>query len=87
MAITDFLTNPSNAAEVIALVTTLFTLLSKKAGYWSLFILYLVITISIEILGYYFRAILKQPNYQFYNFFMIIQVLFFTFLFLHPWQM
>lgn len=81
MAITQFLTNPTTLAELIALVTALFTLFNKKAGYWSLFILYLLITILIEIGGYYFRVELKKPNYPFYNFFMIVQFLLFAFLF------
>jgi hypothetical protein len=81
MAITDFLTNPTNAAEVIALIAALCTLTHRGSGYWSYFILYLSITIAIEILGYYFRAVLKQPNYPFYNFFMIFQALFFSYLF------
>jgi len=81
MAIIQFLSNPTNAAELIALVAALFILLNKKAGYWSFCIPYLLITILIEAAGYYFRVELKKPNYAFYNFFMIIQLLFFAFLF------
>ena len=81
MAIIQFLSNPSNAAEVIALVIALLTLTGKRAGYWSLFILYLAITIAVEITGFYYRTVLVKPNYPFYNFFMIAQVLFFAFLF------
>jgi hypothetical protein len=81
MALIDFLTNPTNAAEMISLVTSLCTVTRKQAGYWSLFSLFLIITLVIEGAGFYYRAILKQPNYPFYNFLMIVQVLFYSFLY------
>lgn len=81
MAIIDFLTNPTNAAEIITLVSSLCLVIRKRAGYWRLFILFLSITVLIEWTGFYYRTMLKQPNYPFYNFLMILQLLFYTLLF------
>jgi hypothetical protein len=81
MAITTFLSNPTNTAEVIAFAAAVFTLFNRRAGYWKSFILYLFLTIVTEVTGYYFRVVLQQPNYPFYNLFMLIQSLFFAFLF------
>lgn len=81
MAISSFFSNPSNLAEAIALAVGLATLSYKKVAYWRLFLLYLFITICIELVGFYFRSVLKKPNYPVYNFFMILQSLFFAFIF------
>ncbi len=81
MAISNFLSNPSNIAEIIALIVALLTLSSKKAGYWRLFILYLAITIAVEAAGSYLHFVLEKQNYPLYDLFMIVQALFFAFLF------
>jgi hypothetical protein len=81
MAITQFLTNPTNAAELIALGFALFSLRGKHSGYWRYFILYLLFLILLEGTGFYYRAILKEPNYPFYNFLMVVQSFYFSFLF------
>ena len=80
MAVTEFLKDPITIVEVTALVMSLFTLASKKAGYWSLFIFYLIITVTAETIGYYFHEI-QQSNYSVYHVFNLIQIFFFSFFF------
>lgn len=81
MAIINFLTTPATIAELMALVAALLTVRDKRSGYWRFFILYLVITLSVESAGFYMRTVLRVSNQQLYNFFMLIQALSFAFLF------
>ena len=81
MAINNFLTNPTNIAEIFALGVALCTAKGTRGTYWSLFSLFLLVTLSIESLGYYYRVVLVKPNYLFYNLFMVIQMAFFSILF------
>jgi hypothetical protein len=81
MAIIKFLSNPSNLAEVLVLATGIFTLANKRFGYWRLFLFYLSVTIAVEAMGFYLHFFLDKPNYQIYNIFLIVQAIFFSFLF------
>src|ERR1700761_1895280 len=81
MAITPFLTNPTTIAEIVAFIAALFCLAGRGAGYWSAFILFLLVTLSVGITGFYLRSH-HHPNHILYNVFMIIQVCVYTFLFL-----
>jgi hypothetical protein len=80
MAITAFFTI-SVCAEITALLMAIITLFNKQKSYWFLFVIYLIITLLVEAAGFYKGALLKIPNHVFYNFLMIVQVLFFTRLF------
>lgn len=81
MAIINFF-SVAVCAEIIALLAALFTIQNKQSLYWRLFILYLLITITIEAFGFYYATSLHRSNYPFYHSLMIMQVLFFTFLFI-----
>jgi hypothetical protein len=85
MAITDFF-NTAVCAELAAFITALVVFAGRRYGYWSLFIAYLFITIAVEAAGFYTKTVLRAPNYPYYNFLMIVQVLFFSYLFFrfHP---
>jgi hypothetical protein len=73
--------NTAVCMEILALIAAIVCLTSKRSGYWALFLAFLLITLSIEGFGYYYKVILKLPNYIFYNMLMLIQVVFFSFLF------
>ncbi|MEJ8818777.1 hypothetical protein [Lacibacter sp. H407] len=81
MAITDFLTNPVTIAELLALVGACVFLLSEKAGYWRLFILFCVVLLLAELTGFYMRTVMVKSNHAVYNLLMPVQVAFFLFLF------
>lgn len=80
MAIIQFF-NTAACAEIVAFITAVFALPRRANTYWRLFIIYLFITILVEIIGFYYRFELQKPNYPFYNGYMIIQAAFFSFLF------
>jgi hypothetical protein len=80
MAITDFLTNPTTIAELAALLVALFFLLQKKAGYWQLFVMYAGVLLLAELVGFYMRTVLVQPNHVVYNLLMLLQAAFFLYL-------
>ena len=79
MAIIDFF-DIAVCAEIVSLLAALFLLRSKQKTYWILFIIFLIITLMVEGEGYYLGE-LKKTNHAYYNFLMIVQVLFYSLLF------
>lgn len=80
MAITNFFTNPITIAELAALAAACFFLSVKKAGYYQLFIFYLLAVLLAEFTGFYMRTVLVKPNHMVYNTLMMVQVVFFLYL-------
>jgi hypothetical protein len=80
MALINFF-NITVCVEIVAFMAALFFLHNKAASYWRLFILYLALTILTEFFGFYFHFRLEKPNYPLYNFLMIVQAAFFSFMF------
>lgn len=81
MAITDFVYNPTTIAEVLALAAAIIFLPVRKAGYPGLFVYYLLAVVLIEASGFYLRTVVKVPNTQLYNFLMLVQAMFFCYVF------
>jgi len=79
MAIKFF--NTAVCSELIALIAALFFLKDKAATYWRFFILFLIITLTVEVIGFYLLLINKPSNAIVYNAFMILQMSFYCFLF------
>jgi hypothetical protein len=80
MAISSFF-NVSVCAELVTLATALVTISNRRFGYYKAFTPYLIIILLTEFAGYYYKEVLHKPNYPFYNGLMLVQVLFFSFLF------
>ncbi len=79
MALSEFLT-VSVVTEILALIASFLCFGKKDARYLCTLPFYLLFVLSIEFLGYYYHS-LKRPNYVFYNFLMLIQAIYFCFLF------
>src|SRR5580658_8100115 len=80
MAIVDFLSNPTNMAEALALLLSLVCLTSPAVGWWRLFALFMVLTLAVEATGYYVHYILNKPNnYVVFVPFMLIEACFYTY--------
>ena len=81
MAIIDFLSNPSNMAEVLALLVALASVTSPRNGWWRLFALFMVMTLGVEITGYYLHNTLnRRNNYVVFVPFMLIEACFYSFI-------
>jgi hypothetical protein len=78
MAMINFF-NAAVCAEIVAFLTALL-LVSKRNSFWWLFIVYLAVVIAIEAGGFYLKE-LQKPNYLLYNFLMIVQAVFFGYIF------
>lgn len=72
--------NPTVCAEILAFFTALFALHNKGNTYWRLFMIYLLLVIVLEAVGFSL-AINKKINYPVYNLLILVQALFFSFLF------
>ena len=79
MAIAD-LFSTTVITEIIALICSIIFLRNCRERYWHFFTLYLALVIAGEMLGGYLHAI-GSFNYPVYNLLMIVQSLFFAFLF------
>lgn len=76
-----FFSNPSQIAEFIAFLFSLLLLFNKKNGYWRWFALFLGFTVFIEAISSYYRYVLVKSNHPFFNILMVVELLFYAFLF------
>jgi len=83
----DFLSNPTNLAEVLAMLIALVTLTGRGTGWWRTFIFFLAITLGVEGGGYYMVHVLgRTDNYILFVLFMLVEVSFYTFIFFRVLQ-
>lgn len=67
--------------ELLSFLFAAVLLLKRRFSYWRLFIPYFLLMLLIEGGGFYLRTVLHKPNYLLYNFYMLVQFLFFSLLF------
>jgi hypothetical protein len=83
----DFLSNPTNLAEVLAMLIALVTLTGRSMGWWRIFIFFLAITLAVEGAGYYMVHVLdRTDNYILFVLFLLVEVSFYTFIFFRALQ-
>jgi hypothetical protein len=76
----------NTASEFICFVISLFCLYRDKDKVWRSFILFLFLTCLVELTGSYIGRGLKQPNFQLYNVFLIIECVVLNYFFYHLYK-
>lgn len=65
----------NTAAEAFCFVVSLICLYRDKEPAWRLFILFLLVTVVVEVCGIYVRTELHLPNFMIYNVFLLVECL------------
>ena len=65
----------NTAAEALCFVVSLICLYRDKEPAWRLFILFLLVTVVVEVCGIYVRTELHLPNFMIYNVFLLVECL------------
>lgn len=65
----------NTVAEAFCFVVSLLCLYKDKEPAWRLFILFLLVTVVVEVCGIYVRTELHLPNFMIYNVFLLVECL------------
>jgi hypothetical protein len=76
----------NTGSEFFCFVISLFCLYRDKDKVWKNFILFLLLTFLVEVAGSYIGRKLKQPNFQLYNVFLIIECVVLNYFFYHLYK-